>query len=341
MSELFDDFEVNRSPRWPRLARLTGVSAVLHVIFFAAIIYVPILREAFHIADRFSDAEYVDEEYEKIKMRDVTMLRAGERLQYPPGYFNDQATSAEAVPEPVPEAVPVPTPRPTPVPTPIPTPTPTPTPSPTPTSGDGGSDATTANANGSATEPDGEKDLEKVAEQNKVKRPRTVNKRPFVDLLVKYKEMKEKGELNLDGPVEMTIEADLNADGTLSNVQITRKSGDPKLLEATQDFVTALSASGVLDFLEGTEHLVLRITLDGTQMAVSAETQMASADEARLKALGYNALLAGGALFRSGRDEGTLMSNTKVTSSGKQLTLSFNLPRATISEMLKKQIPAT
>ncbi len=337
MSELFENIEVNRSPRWPRLARLTGVSAVLHVLFFAAIIYVPILREAFHIADRFSDAEYVDEEYEKIRMRDVTMLRAGERLQYPPGYFNDQATSAEAVVEPTP----VPTPVPTPIPTPSPTPTPTPSPSPTPTPVGGGTDATTANANGATTDTDGEKDLDKVAEQNKVRRPRTVNKRPFVDLLVKYKEMKDKGELDLNNPVEMTIEADLNADGTLSNVQITRKSGDPKLLEATNDFVVALSASGVLDFLEGTEHLVLRITLDGTQIVVSAETQMASADEARLKALGYNALLAGGALFRSGRDEGTLMSNTKVTSSGKQLTLSFNLPRATITEMLKKQIPAT
>lgn len=335
MAELFEAFEVNKAPRWPRLARLTGASAVLHALFFAAILYVPILREAFHIAGNFSDAEYVDEDYQKIRIRDVTMLGPGERFQYPPGYFNDQIPAEEAVAQPTPVPTPVPTPTPT------PTPTPEPTPSPTPSPAAGGGDATTANANGAANEAAAENGLDQVAEQNKVRRPRTVNKRPFVDLLVKYKEMKDKGELNLDNPVEMTIEADRNPDGSLTNVRITRKSGDEKLIEATKDFVAALSASGVLDFLEGTEHLVLRIKLDGTQMAVSAETEMASADEARQKALGYNALLVGGAIFRSGRDEATLMSNTRVTSSGKQLTLSFNLPRATITEMLKKQIPAT
>jgi hypothetical protein len=336
MSELFENFEVNRSPRWRRLTRLTGISAVLHVLFFAAIIYVPVLREAFHIAGRFSGAEYVDEDYEKVRIGDVTMLKPGEHFQYPPGYFNDQSPAVVAEPTPLP--IPVPTPVPTPIPTPSPTPSPSPSPSPSPATG---GDATTANANGSAGEPEGEKDLDKVAEQNKVRRPRTVNKRPFVDLLVKYKEMKDKGELNLDNPVEMIIEADRNPDGTLSNVVITRKTGDPKLIEASKDFVAALSASGVLDFLEGTEHLRLTLSLDGAELAVSAATEMASDQEARAKAQGYNLLLMAGAYARSGRDEATLMSNTKVTSKGKQLTLSFNLPRAAITEMLKKQVPAT
>lgn len=341
MSEIFENFEVNRSPRWRKLTRLTVASAVLHALFFVAILYVPILREAFHIADRFSGAEYVDEEYEKIKIGDVTMLKAGEHFQYPPGYFNDQAPAA--VTEPTPAPTPVPTPVPTPSPTPTPTPSPSPSPSPTPSPAAGGDAETTANANanGSAGQPDGDKDLDKVAEQNKVRRPRTVNKRPFVDLLVKYKEMKDKGELNLDNPVEMIIEADRNPDGTLRNVRINRKSGDPKLQEAAESFVQALSASGVLDFLEGTEHLVLTIKLDGSQMNFTAESEMASAAEARQKALGYNALLVGGALLKSGRDEATIMSNTKVTASGKQLTVSFNLPRAAITEMIKKQIPAT
>ena len=122
MAELFENFEVNRSPRWHKLARLTGVSAVLHALFFAAIIYVPILREAFHIADRFSGAEYVDEDYDKVNIRDAVMIGAGGRFQYPPGYFNDQYPAAVAEPTPVP----------TPVPTPIPTPKPTPEPSPSP-----------------------------------------------------------------------------------------------------------------------------------------------------------------------------------------------------------------
>jgi hypothetical protein len=341
MAELFEDFEVNKARRWPRLARLTGVSAVVHALLFTAIIYVPVLREAFHLADRFSDAGTVDDpNYNKhLDMVEVARLGPGERLQYPPGYFDDQVTAA--VEQPTPEPTPVPTPAATPVPTPTPTPTPTPSPTPSPASSGGGGDATTANANGSATDVKSENQLDKVAEQNNVRRPRTVNKRPFIDLLVKYKGMKDKGELNLDNPVEMTIEADRQPDGSLTNVRITRKTGDEKLLEATKDFIVALSASGALDFLEGTGHLVLNMKLDGAQVAVSAETQVASADEARQKALGYNALLVTGAYLKKGRDEGTIMSNTKVTSSGKQITVSFNMPRATITEMLKKQIPAT
>src|SRR5918912_562111 len=122
MAELFENFEVNRSPRLRKLARLTGASAALHVLFFVAIVYVPILREAFHIADKFSGVDYVDEEYDKIKIGDVTMLGPGERFQYPPGYFNDQLPAAAATPEPTPVPTPVPTPTPTPTPTPEPTP---------------------------------------------------------------------------------------------------------------------------------------------------------------------------------------------------------------------------
>jgi hypothetical protein len=333
MAELFTDFEVNKTSRWRKLLRLASVSFVLHILFFAAIIYVPVLREAFHIAGRFSGAEYVDEDYEKIKIRDAVMIQGSEKFQYPPGYFTDQFKYPDA--QIIEQPTPVPTPRMTPQPT--PTPTPSPSPSPQPSASPAVGDATVA---GTTTEEAADKDLDKVAEQNKVKRPPTINKRPFVDLLVKYNELKDKGELDLTGPVEMTIEADRNADGTLRNVQVKRKSGDPKLVEATKDFVAALSASGALNFLEGTDHLTLTLKLD-TAVSVSASTEAASDAEARQKALGYNALLMGGALLKSGRDEGTIMQNTKVTASGKQITISFNLPRAAISDMLKKQIPAS
>jgi hypothetical protein len=127
----------------------------------------------------------------------------------------------------------------------------------------------------------------------------------------------------------------------LRNVVVIRKSGDRKLIEATKDFVAALSASGALDFLEGTDHLVLTLKLDAAAVTVSASTEAASDAEARQKATGYNALLFLGAAARSGRDEATIMKNTKVMASGKQIIISFNLPRAAISDMLKKQIPAS
>jgi hypothetical protein len=346
MAELFADFEVNRTPRWRRLLRLTGISFVVHVLFFAAIIYVPVLRAVFNVAERFSGAEYVDEDYEKINIRDAVMVDARGKFQYPPGYFDDQIANPDA--KIIAQPVPVPTPRPMPVPTPLPTSKPSPSPSPTPSpqpsaspSSGGDADSTVASDSKLTPEEQAEKNLDKVAEQYKIKRPKTINKRPFVDLLVKYKEMKDKGELDLSKPVEMTIEADRNADGTLRNVVVTRKSGDPKLIEATKDFVAALSASGALDFLEGTDHLTLNIKLDDTVVAINASTEVESAEDAKQKALGYNAALALGALAKKGRDEATIMNNTNVTHKGKLITVNFNLPRATIGTIVSKQIPAS
>jgi hypothetical protein len=343
MAELFADFEVNKSPRWQRLLRLTSISFVLHVIFFAAIIYVPVLRAAFHIADKFSGAEYVDEDYEKINISDAVMLDAGGRFQYPPGYFDDQLANQDA--KVIEEAKAIPTPKPMPVPTPVPTPKPSPSPSPTPqptASPSTDADGTVASDNKlTPEEQEADKNLDKIAEQHKVRRPKTINKRPFVDLLVKYNELKEKGEIDLNKPVEMTIEADRNDDGTLRNVVVTRKSGDPKLIEATKDFVAALSASGALDFLEGAGHLTLNLKLDDAAVSVSASTEVASPDDAKQMAGGYNLLLAGGAIAKKGRDEATIMRNTSVTYKGKVITLSFNLARSAITEMLKKQIPAS
>ena len=334
MAELFTDFEVNKTPRWQKLLRLTGASFMLHALLFVAILYVPVLREAFHLAGNFSGAEYVDEDYEKIDIRNAVMIQGSEKFQYPPGYFTEQFNAQE--PQIIEQPTPVPTPRPTPVPTPSPTPSPSPSPQTTGSPATG--DSTVADG---IKEDGGEKDLDKLAEENKVKRPKAINKRPFVDLLVKYNELKDKGEIDLSENVEMTIEADRNDDGTLRNVIVTRQSGDEKLIQAAKDFIAALSASNALDFLEGTEHLSMKLKMDAVAVSVSASTEVASDAEARQKALGFNALLAGGAFLKRGRDEGTIMSNTKVTASGKQITINFNLPRTAIAEMLKKQIPAS
>jgi hypothetical protein len=120
MAELFTDFEVNKTPRWQKLLRLSGASFVLHTLLFAAVVYVPVLREAFHIAGNFSGAEYVDEDYEKINIRNAVMIQGSEKFQYPPGYFTDPFNSQ--VPQIIEQPTPYPTPRPTPRPTPIPTP---------------------------------------------------------------------------------------------------------------------------------------------------------------------------------------------------------------------------
>jgi hypothetical protein len=47
-------------------------------------------------------------------------------------------------------------------------------------------------------------------------------------------------------------------------------------------------------------------------------------------------------VFKVGGDQAAeIYKNTKVTSNGKQIILSFSMPRQTAGDMLKKQIPTS
>jgi outer membrane biosynthesis protein TonB len=349
--ELFANYEVNRTGgRLPRLIVLGAASFALHALCVAAALYVPSVRDALNIASLFSGAEYVDEAYDKTAIFErAEVINVTDKFQYPAGYFYTPppptaAPSVERVI--IKRDLPVAKPQPTPTPKPSPTPRPQPSPSPTiDMAKNVNTEKTTATAQANANQPlspsEAEQQLNKTAAENHIKRPRTINKRPFVDLLAKYKQMKDAGQIDLSGTIEMTVEADRKPDGTLYNVVITQQKGDEKLKGAAKDFIAALSASGALDFLEGTDHLKMVAKLTETDVAVSVISEVESATRATQLASGYNGLLTVGALTRRGRDEEIIYKNTKATASGKQVTVNFNLPRATASTMLAKQLPAS
>src|SRR2546421_7803676 len=208
MAELFADFEVNKEPRWRRLLRLVAVSFVLHVLFFAAILYVPILREMFHLADKASGVKFVDEDYEKTEIRDrAVLIDVSHRLQYPPGYFDANPTGSA---EPIAQPTPAPTPnivfraKPTPRPTPVPTPQPSPQPSPTP------ADATSEiAANPPKTKEEAEKAIDNIAAKTGVMRPTEdkINKKPLKDWLAHNNERYKNGNLDLSKTIDLVIVA--------------------------------------------------------------------------------------------------------------------------------------
>ena len=347
MAELFANFEVNRAPLWQRLTRLTVLSVVMHTLFFVAALYIPALREAFHLVDKASGAEYVDEEYEKSDIRDqAVMIDASEKLYYPQDYFNAPQAAAVAAPEPVIMEQPRPLPISTPTPTPIPTPTPTPEASPSPQPS-----ATTANANdgekvtdGTKSEADKEKELDDLAAKTGVVRPQEgkINKRPLKDWLAKANELKVKGELDLSGMVEVEIVAQRDEKGKLHNAQVIRKTGDPILVEVAKELVAAINDSNILYFLEGTGGGTVRflVKLDAAQVTASVESEVESAERAKQMASGYGLLLLTGKVARSGKDEAIIYENTKIAARGKQIVVNFSMSRQTAGDMLKKQLPA-
>lgn len=332
MAEIFADFEVNKTPRLPRLLRLTVVSFVLHALCFAALIYVPILRDAFHIMSDVSVAEYVDEDYEKTQIRGAVMVDVSQKFQYPPGYFEMDKPKPAAV------AVEQPTPLPTPLPTPKPTPQPTPTlaPSPTPQP-----IVDPAEAVGELPQSDEERDkkLDKIAAENNVERPPKINSKPFKDAIAKAKKKKDAGELDVSGSIEIVVTADRNPDGSLRNIVPKVLKGDPKLIEVVLDFVSALSDSHALVFLKDVERLTLTVKANENNITASAQSEVDDEVRASQMANAFNVLVW--AASKSSKDEAVYYKSTSVTSKGKDVIINFNMPRATASALISKQFPAS
>lgn len=367
MAELFANFEVNREQPWRTLLQLCGASFAFHMIVLGSLIYVPAVREALNIAALIGNTGFVDKPYEKTEIEDVQMLSlADNKFHYPPGYFlTDAQLLALAQPQAntFPPSVAFPRYRERPISTPTPTPTPEASPSPTPNAspegdlkaqGDTAKKASDADPKSSEDPEDIEKKLQAIARENSVARPNEdeINTRPLKEWLARANDLKLKGGLDLTKELEITIAANLNSACRLTDAQVLQKSGDARLTDVAKDMVSAIGDSGMLSFLRdpkkvkdpatlGCDEIPLQLTikLDQDQITATVESQADSPERAAQMAKGYNGLLSVGQLVKQGHDEEAIYKNTRVSAEGKQIIVSFSMPRQTAGEMLQKQLP--
>jgi hypothetical protein len=339
-SGLFENFEVNATPFWPKVSRLLVGSIVLHLIVVACVVFIPGVRDALSIAVMFSDAGFVDRAYTKTQIEnegDITEITL-EKFRYPDGYFQmDQMGFPSPTPTPmgiVQQFNPAPVP-----PTqfdPAALPTPTPTPSPAVAANANASPTPTPTAEEDAARKLAEAELDKMAKESGVKRPKEINTRPFKDLLADAKKKKDSGELKLDGLIELSVEADRDADGKLTNAKVIDKRGDKALEKIALDFIAALSDSGVLDFLEGTKHLRVSVKLDNDNVEVVAATEVESEDRARQLERTFGGMIVLGRIVKRGKDEEVYYNHTRVSSKEKEVNVKFAMPRSEMGAMLSK-----
>lgn len=348
MDELFEKFEVNRTPRWPKLARTLALSLVAHAAFALLVIYSPTLQAALHLASVMSGAEYGDEDYTLGEMRERAVMLGpapNEKLYYPPGYFKTDAPpapNAEVVEEPTPTPTPLPKPKPTPKPMPAATPQATPevaANNQNANAGEGGEAELSEEEKKAKREKEEREALDKIAEQSKVKLPPKINGKPFKDLLAKWNKERENGRLNLNETVSITVEADRNEDGTLSKPELTGKSAnDPVMEELAKEVALTLSASRALEFLQGARHLKMTLSLDQKKLNVVVDTELESAESASSMARVYGLGIGLRRFQKGGTDEGEVWKNTKVISKGKSVVVNFEMPRETAGSLLAKQV---
>lgn len=357
MSELFTHFELNREPRFAkRFAQALVASVVLHAAAIACAVYVPALNDALNIARVFGDINYTDEAYRKTHIGDraqIINIKDG-LFRYPAGYFDKKPQGAgggeemlisQAAPEPAPK--PLPTPRPTPKPKPSPSPSATPQSqqlaqaqnanAPNGNAAGNTNNANSANANTDAPQ-NAEQQLNQIAEQNGVKRPPTINVAPFKALVNRAKGMKDAGTLDLSGTIELTVEGDRNADGTLSNANVVSSSGSPKAKELALELIAAISDSHALQILEGVKHMTMTVRLDQQDVSVrivgTTETEAQAAGISK----GYGTMIAFAAFARAGKDEAEIYKRVKLSARGKQIFMEFNMSRDTAGKLLVKQV---
>ncbi len=345
MAELFADLDLDaRAPRGRPMLRTLGGSLVLHAVFVLCLIYVPAVRDTFQLASALSGLRVVDEAYTQTQVREqITFIKATDKLYYPAGYFEQNGAPSSPLAPPVNDVKLVSTykpPKPTPTPRAKPTPTPQASPSPEIAQKDQSSAAVPVASPGAsplAVEPKTTEEAEKVLQETKTDKFPPINTRPFTDLLQKGREMKDAGEIDLSGTLEMSVEADRRDDGTLTNVEIVGGSAsDVKLKDLAKAFVAALSDSKVLAALKDTNHLRMSLLLDQQNISVRVATEVASEEQAQQMSRGYQGLILIGALSKKGRDEEAIFKNIHVTANARQIVLGFTMPRKDAGDLLSK-----
>ena len=360
MAELFADFDLERrAPRAQRMLRTLAGSIALHAVFVACLIYVPAVRDTFQLASALSGLRVVDEAYNATQVgeRATIINLADNKLYYPPGYFelaNGRQPAPVATPPPDVQLVAeYKKPKPTPTPTPVPTPTPSPSASSeiaqngeasAPGASPGASPSGSPAVSPSPADLKSAEDAEKALQAAKQEKFPPINTRPFTDLLQKGKSMKDAGEIDLNGTVELTVEGDRRDDGALTNVEITGGSAsDDNLKDLAKALIAALSDSHALAALKDTRHLRMNLLLDGEKIAIRVATEVETPEQAQQMANGYRGLILIGALSKKGKDEEAIFKNLSVAAKDREIVLGFTMPRkdagALISKLTKKTEP--
>jgi hypothetical protein len=166
-----------------------------------------------------------------------------------------------------------------------------------------------------------------------------VNVGPIKAFLARSKRLHEQGKLDLSKPQTIIVEGDRQQDGTLTGIQITGESAaDPTMRAVAQDFVTSVNDSHALAFLSDVSRVTMTFTLDGERFKAITTSDAPTEQRAEEMARGYRMMVNFGRLARRGTDEGALLSNMKVSSSGKQLLMNLDMPREQMGNILLRQI---
>lgn len=170
-----------------------------------------------------------------------------------------------------------------------------------------------------------------------VRRPPSINVKPFEDLALRGRQLVEQGKLGADTVFDASATAEREADGRLrpDSVQVFwNVAADEAVMRLAQQALTAFSESKVLGGLEGVKTVRLALRLDRQNVSFQVACETPGEIEAQRYADGYGTLARMGALVKKGTDEGELYKRLGFSSEGKMFKMSFEMPRAEAARMI-------
>ncbi len=166
-----------------------------------------------------------------------------------------------------------------------------------------------------------------------------VDMAPIRAFLARSRKLHAQGRLDLSKPQAITVEGDRQSDGTLAHVSITGgSSSDPNFRRVAEDFVASVNQSHALQFLDDVSHMRMTFTLDGERFRADTISDTPTEQRADEMARGYRMLVNFARVAKRGTDEGAILNNMKISSSGKQLLMSLDMPREQMGNILLRQI---
>ena len=357
---LFDHYEVNREPFWPKMTWLVAGSGVWHLVLLALIMLIPPVRDAFSITAMFRNAGFVDKAYVHTDIEDADIIDfSNEKFRYPDGYWAmDQPGMPTLTQFPVAPFTPThysatPALNPSPSPSSV-----APSPSPTALPLIAGNNRGSKTSGGKNPEPkpspgaspqdksvdQAQKELEAAAKKTGIALPEEgeINKAPFNGLAMYATDLHNANKLDLNQSFEISIEATLNEKGKLVDPKVVKKSGDEILVDLGKELVSAMNDSGVLFYLKEINKdnpgakVIFTIKQDGADVSATVETEVKSPDSANKLARGFGIMLLAGAASRKGHDEEILLNNTKVNAEGNKVIFKLSMAHEEVVKMVEK-----
>jgi hypothetical protein len=355
---LFDHYEVNREPFWPKMSWLVAGSGVWHLVVVVLILLIPPVRDAFSITAMFRDAGFVDRPYNHTDIEDADIIDfSNEKFHYPEGYWAMEEQGMPPLTEQLPVTNPFTPAHFSPLPNPSPSVSVSPSPSPTPpvtiaaNNPNGKTPDKTVDAKPSpAVSPEdksaeqAQKELEAASKKTGIQLPEEgeINKAPFRALAMYATDLRDAKKLDFNKPFEISIETTLDSQGKLMKPTVARKSGDETLIDLGKELVSAMNDSGVLFYLKKINDdnpgakVVFTIKQDGNDVAATVETEAKSADSANKLSRAFGIMLMAGAASRKGHDEEILLKSTQVTAEANKLIFKLSMPHQDVVDIVQR-----